>query len=655
MKKLYLLPTMVMFTGISITTFNTNFPEINSRNVFAKPNVSVVDLQPVNAAGDVVYMTCAPKTSGGKTSAQLSIRVDLKNSETKTIYLTTVVYNYINDGKNTIKICKPKFDDKDTITSGDQYTWQNSRDYNEQGDIILLNNPFPSSVKITFNFEGYDEPYVITKTLRSYENDIADKAYNFPLKDASLRFGEYFNTRAAHNGGSQVFALDIGASGYDYNTKKWSNFLPGTDGKKNKDYRCYGKPVYAMADGEVIEVMDNLEENPKPGDKLADVIKVDAGGNHVIIRNGNETAKYSHFQKNSVSDKIKVGAKVVQGQFLGLLGNSGNSGGPHLHVHVNKFIPDKTDPFRPLQFKNLYLIDEDEMSEPNPAAKWTKVNNTGIPFDRCQIWPNEKKPCWYPYNLSEIAKHGIPESEYQSELNKIWGCGYYPVWVDAYDVNGKTFFNAIFRYNKDNYALEVRHNMTKDGYQKEYDTWVKQKGYRIQQLDNYNDGGTLKFAVIFIKKTGQPQSQPTYHGLSAGDHQDLFEKYSKDGFVPVNVSVSSVGGKLYYSAFYEKRNVGASFLKSQLTQEEYQDQFNEMKKKNWEQVYINAYHHDGKTRFSVIWYEKSGYSNYAAIRKANNDDYQKEWEENRSNGFLTRCVTGYEEGGKHWFAAHWSK
>jgi len=50
-------------------------------------------------------------------------------------------------------------------------------------------------------------------------------------------------------------------------------------------------------------------------------------------------------------------------------------------------------------------------------------------------------------------------------------------------------------------------------------------------------------------------------GVSPEDHQSFFNKYTGDGYVPVNVSVTSVGGKKYYTAFYEKRDVGGSILK----------------------------------------------------------------------------------------------
>lgn len=257
--------------------------------------------------------------------------------------------------------------------------------------------------------------------------------------------------------------------------------------------------------------------------------------------------------------------------------------------------------------------------------------------------------------VAEIAKHGIAESSYQEEFSLIWNSGYYPVWVDAYDVSGKTYFNTIFRPNTNNYDVKVRHDMTKESYQQEYNEWVKQKGYRLQQLDNYLDASKLKFAAIFIKKPGQAQAQPAYHALSPEEHQTLFDKYTGEGYVPVNVSVVSVGGKRYYSTFYEKRNVGGHMLKSFLTQQEYQDMYDDNKKKKWEQVYINAYKHEGQTRFSVIWYNNSGFSSSTATRKSTGDSYQQQWETNIANGLLTRCVTGYDEGGKQWFAAHWAK
>ena len=640
------------------TTINTFNQPLNK---FATvPNISFLGIQPINATGDVVYLTCAPKTSKGSTAALVSVMFTIKNNEAKSVRLNKITYEFSGNKKNISKSFSPDADGKDTITSGKTYTWQNKRDYHELGDVFEIDSPYPDQLVLKFYFDDFDQPFVVTNKLKGYLNGVEGNAYPFPGKDEDLLMNEYWYADAGHGGGDQVFAYDMTVAGWDEKEKKWSEKKEGKTEDKNENYRVYGKKIYSICDGEVIGYINTWGEHPSAVDTGT------KGGNNFKINNGKETILYYHMQPGSLNKNLmKIGAKVKKGDFLGLAGNTGHSSGPHVHIHAI-WDPDKDaqGTYVPLQFSNIYSIDIKAISEPDPNADWVKLNKVGLPYieedregklGRALIWPDAKKPCWYPYNLGEIARHGIPESKYQEEFDKIWNCGYYPVWVDGYDVAGKTYFNTIFRYNKNNYDVTVRHNMTSAGYQKEYDEWVKQKGYRLQQLDNYNDNGQLKLAAIFIKKSRQLQSQPAYHAQSPQDHQTLFEKYTKDGYVPVNVSVTSIGGKLYYSAFYEKRNVGAPFLKSQLTQEEYQDMFDDMKKKNFEQVYINAYHHDGKTRFSVIWYEKAAYKSWSAVRRAGEDDYQEKWEDNLSSGMLTRCVTGYDEGGKHWFAGLWSK
>lgn len=662
MKTAFLIPFVVVLISIGSNysaptkQLTTNSPELSKA-----PNVSLEGLQPLSPSGQIVYLSCASPTSKENETALLSILATIKNNEAVDLRLEKVIIECSGGSQNISRTFESKDRGGTVIKSKKTLPWQNDRGYHEMGDVIMLIPPYPTWIKIKFYFVNFSDPFIVSKTLANYQNANPGNAYGFPGKDEDLLMNEYWYADAAHGGGGQVFAYDMIVCGWDEKEKVWSDKKQGKTADSNQNYRVYGKKIYSIADGEVISYINTWGESPSTSDTGT------AGGNTFKINNGKETICYYHMQRGSLNPKLtKIGAKVRKGDFLGLAGNSGNSSGPHLHIHAI-WDPDKDGQgsFIPLHFSNVYSVDIRSLTEPDPGADWVMLNKKGLPYideksgrgfkDRALIWPEAKKPCWYPYNLGEIARNGIPESRYQEEFNKISSCGYYPVWVDGYDVGGKTYFNTIFRYNKNDYDVAVRHDMTSESYQKEYDEWIKQKGYRLQQLDNYNDAGKLKFAAIFIKKAGQAQAQPAYHARTADEHQELFVKYTKDGFVPVNVSVTSLGGKLYYSAFYEKRNVGAPFLKSQLTQEEYQEMFNEMKKKNWDQVYINAYHHDGKTRFSVIWYENAAYKSWNAVRKAGMNDYQERWEDNLANGMFTRCITGYDEGGKHWFAAHWAK
>jgi hypothetical protein len=106
------------------------------------------------------------------------------------------------------------------------------------------------------------------------------------------------------------------------------------DEKDVKSYACYGAKVIAVADGTVVETLSTLDDQVAgqlPDPKTMTLENVD--GNHVVLDLGhNKYAFYAHLQKDSLL--VKKGEHVKRGQVLGLLGNTGNSSGPHLHFHL---------------------------------------------------------------------------------------------------------------------------------------------------------------------------------------------------------------------------------------------------------------------------------------------------------------------------------
>ena len=72
-----------------------------------------------------------------------------------------------------------------------------------------------------------------------------------------------------------------------------------------------------------------LTPRPRAGDITIDTVD----GNHVVLDvGGGQYVFYAHLQKGSVT--VEPGAHVTRGEVLGKLGNSGNTSGPHLHVHL---------------------------------------------------------------------------------------------------------------------------------------------------------------------------------------------------------------------------------------------------------------------------------------------------------------------------------
>ncbi len=134
---------------------------------------------------------------------------------------------------------------------------------------------------------------------------------------------------AGHAGASEVtnfhsshrYAIDVLKLGPD------GRLVHGSDLVVTNWYG-YDEPVYAPADGQIVEVVDDLPCGP-----IGNRDTVNPAGNHVVIDIGNDRqVLLAHLVAGSVA--VEEGEYVTSGALIGRVGNSGNSEAPHLHVEV---------------------------------------------------------------------------------------------------------------------------------------------------------------------------------------------------------------------------------------------------------------------------------------------------------------------------------
>jgi murein DD-endopeptidase MepM/ murein hydrolase activator NlpD len=106
------------------------------------------------------------------------------------------------------------------------------------------------------------------------------------------------------------------------------------DRARNENHHAYGQEVVAVADGLVVAAGDGLADNT-PGPVLGPPDLETLIGNHIFLELAPRLyALYAHLKPGSV--RVAKGQRVTRGQVIGQVGNSGNSGAPHLHFQLSE-------------------------------------------------------------------------------------------------------------------------------------------------------------------------------------------------------------------------------------------------------------------------------------------------------------------------------
>jgi len=149
-------------------------------------------------------------------------------------------------------------------------------------------------------------------------------ALGFPLRGGTFVVGQggasaVINHHYPHR--SQRYALDILALGAGGTRAR--GLLP----RAPKRYAVWGAEIVSPCDGTVVSAAnDSTDWSPPERDPG------NPPGNHVAIATENAVVYLAHMMKGSV--RVRVGEQVQTGQLLGLVGNSGNTTEPHLHIHA---------------------------------------------------------------------------------------------------------------------------------------------------------------------------------------------------------------------------------------------------------------------------------------------------------------------------------
>lgn len=96
-----------------------------------------------------------------------------------------------------------------------------------------------------------------------------------------------------------------------------------------ESYFSFGAPLIAPCAGVVVAAVDGLPDLP-----IGEQDAVNKAGNLVMIDCGGFVVALGHMNSGSV--RVRPGERLESGTPIGLMGNSGQSSEPHLHIHAQR-------------------------------------------------------------------------------------------------------------------------------------------------------------------------------------------------------------------------------------------------------------------------------------------------------------------------------
>jgi len=183
---------------------------------------------------------------------------------------------------------------------------------------------------------------------------------------------------------------------------------------------------------------------------------------------------------------------------------------------------------------------------------------------------------------------------------------------------------------------------------------LSDKGYRMIDVDAYSVSGNVRYAMVWQRNDGRAWAER--RDMTSDQYNQRWKEYRDRGFRPTDVEAYQVGSKMRYAGIWieNRENIKWSSWRN-MKAEKYGERFEEMSRKGFMLVDMEAYKTPNGTRFAAIWYKNTRNIQWAQLRNLTRERYQQEVDSRAAAGFRMVDYERYKMGSKTRYAAIWHK
>ncbi|NDJ16964.1 serine hydrolase [Myxacorys almedinensis] len=163
----------------------------------------------------------------------------------------------------------------------------------------------------------------------------------------------------------------------------------------------------------------------------------------------------------------------------------------------------------------------------------------------------------WQYNTDKrgwISLRDLSDEEFSQRWKEHQAKGYRLIDQEAYTINGKRYYAGVWMENKEKLGWVSYRNVDSAEFATRFKTYSDQ-GYRMTAVDAYPSGNQTQYAAIWVKNT---DSVPwmAYRDLSESGYKEKFESLSQQGYRVSNLEVYQQNGQQRFAAIWVKNTNG---------------------------------------------------------------------------------------------------